>query len=100
MFFTKLSLQQGNFSDSVTPRLLSPINFMTNIYNPITTTVCQNPLNYGFILRPGTSNYYAISDLGMDWLSAENFCQRYGAHLPIVRKAEDTIYLRCMHSIK
>lgn len=57
--------------------------------------VCSQPNNFGFKKRGETNKYYAIGDFPMSWFEAENFCQSFGAHLPIVNSSEDTTFLRC-----
>lgn len=56
---------------------------------------CQNPNKYGFVGRYGTDEYYLISDVLLTWTDGENYCQKYGAHLPSVSNINDVNYLRC-----
>ncbi len=57
--------------------------------------VCFNPFNYGFVNRADTNQYYMISDILMNWIDGENFCQKYEAHLPSISSQSDLDYLRC-----
>jgi hypothetical protein len=57
--------------------------------------VCNNPKYFGFVNRAGTNEYYMISDILMSWLNGENYCQKYGTHLPSITKQSDLDYLRC-----
>ncbi|RNA41475.1 C-type lectin domain family 4 member M-like isoform X1 [Brachionus plicatilis] len=50
-------------------------------------SACTNPSSYGFIQRAGTTKYYAIADLQMNWIDGENYCQSFGAHLPVASSA-------------
>ncbi|RNA05364.1 hypothetical protein BpHYR1_026669 [Brachionus plicatilis] len=50
-------------------------------------SACTNPASYDFIQRAGTSKYYAIADIQMNWIDAENYCQKFGAHLPVASSA-------------
>ncbi|CAF1114916.1 unnamed protein product [Brachionus calyciflorus] len=76
--FTKLNCQY------VTDNLLSSVN----------SIVCQNPSQYGFIKRDGTSFHYTVADLTMDWFSAENYCQSLGGHLATSKNSDDDKYLK------
>lgn len=58
-------------------------------------SACTNPASYDFIQRAGTSKYYAIGDIQMSWIDAENYCQSFGAHLPVTVSASDTNFFRC-----
>jgi len=58
--------------------------------------VCFNPVAYGFVNRAGTFEYYMISDILMNWIDGENFCQKYEAHLPSIASQSDLDYLRCL----
>lgn len=57
--------------------------------------VCQNPSKYGFTQRFGTNKYYAIADLMMRWIEGENYCQSFGAHLPVSKNMDDVNFFRC-----
>ena len=61
--------------------------------------VCSNPVPYGFVNRVGTYEYYMISDILMNWIDGENFCQKYEAHLPSIASQSDLDYLRCLFFI-
>ncbi len=63
-------------------------------------TVCSNTSKFGFIQRSGTNRYYAVADLMMKWIDAENYCQSFGAHLPVVKSQADTDFLRCLLDLK
>ena len=56
--------------------------------------VCNKPLAFGFVKRNGTAEYYMISDILMNWIDAENFCQKSGANLPSISNQSDQDYLR------
>ncbi|RMZ98887.1 macrophage mannose receptor 1-like [Brachionus plicatilis] len=57
-------------------------------------SACSDPASYGFIQRAGTNKYYAIADIQMNWIDAENYCQSFGAHLPVAASASDTNFFR------
>ncbi|RNA26341.1 hypothetical protein BpHYR1_004038 [Brachionus plicatilis] len=50
-------------------------------------SACTNPGSYGFIQRAGTTKYYLIADIQMNWIDGENYCQSFGAHLPVAASA-------------
>jgi len=58
-------------------------------------TVCSNTKKFGFVQRVGTNKYYSVADLMMRWIDAENYCQSFGAHLPVVKSNADNDFLRC-----
>ena len=58
-------------------------------------STCINPASNGFIQRVGTTKYYLIADIQMNWIDAENYCQSFGAHLPVATSASDTNFFRC-----
>ena len=37
-----------------------------------------------------------ISDILMNWMDGENYCQKYEAHLPSISTQSDLDYLRCL----
>ncbi|RNA15691.1 macrophage mannose receptor 1 [Brachionus plicatilis] len=57
-------------------------------------SACSDLASYGFIQRAGTNKYYAIADIQMNWIDAENYCQSFGAHLPVAASASDTNFFR------
>ena len=103
MFFIKLSLilcliflnksincQNGGSNYTSTEnfgRIYSKSNYVN---------VCLNPVAYGFVNRAGTYEYYMISDILMNWIDGENYCQKYEAHLPSISAQSDLDYLRCL----
>lgn len=58
-------------------------------------SACTNPASYGFVQRAGTTKYYSIADIQMNWIDAENYCQSFGAHLPVATSASDINFFRC-----
>ncbi|RNA05844.1 hypothetical protein BpHYR1_011337 [Brachionus plicatilis] len=57
-------------------------------------SACTNPASFGFIKRAGTTKYYSIADIQMNWIDGENYCQSFGAHLPVAVSASDTNFFR------
>ncbi|RNA28450.1 serine threonine kinase [Brachionus plicatilis] len=65
-----------------------------NFYFNDNNSICTNPAAYGFVQRAGTAKYYATADLQMNWIDAENYCQFFGAHLPVAADASDNNFFR------
>ena len=83
---------------------LAPVNFgfKSRFGQSLNTNeiVCQNASKYGFTPRSGTNKYYAIADIFMNWIEAENYCQSFGAHLPIPKNMDDVNFFRCILYLK
>ena len=56
--------------------------------------VCSTPQNYGFTKRVDKNEYYLMNSTLMNWIDAENFCQKSGANLPSISNQSDQDYLR------
>ncbi|CAF1130062.1 unnamed protein product [Brachionus calyciflorus] len=65
-----------------------------NLLNHVSSIVCKNPSQYGFVKRSCSNVYYTVTDLAMDWFSAENYCQSLGGHLATSRNLDDDKYIQ------
>jgi hypothetical protein len=56
---------------------------------------CHNSSNFGFN-KKSNGKYYKVGDLMLNWLGAEEYCQKYNAHLPSVFNKTDLDVLRSL----
>ncbi|CAF0711080.1 unnamed protein product [Brachionus calyciflorus] len=70
------------------------INTTSNFQSDKRVLTCSGPASYGFVQRAGTNKYYATADLQMNWVDAQNYCQSFGANLPVASRASDTDFFR------
>lgn len=56
---------------------------------------CKNPANFGFN-RKSNGKYYKVGDIMLNWLAAEEYCQKFNAHLPSVLNKTDVDVLRAL----
>lgn len=81
-----------SFSTPQTHPVLTVVD--SDFFNVQRNLACQNPSKYGFMQRVDGRNAYALTDLTLNWNEAMNFCQTYGARLPVVRNSTDLNILK------
>ena len=78
----------------------SQCGFGETISNISQLITCNNTSKFNFVIRSGTHEFYYVVDILLNWIDAESFCQKFGAHLPSISVQSDLDFLRGIKLIK